>query len=81
MSNGDTGVWKWIATTLGGALIGAFLVMLMSASQVQALANHVQAPHPVTEARMNAIDSDIDDLKVMLREAINKMDRYHQARQ
>lgn len=91
MPNGDAhsnGVWKWIASTLGGVMIGAIVVSMFSSYQIQKLIDRVDLHEKkrghygieVLEVQMIALENIIEDLSEDMREAIAKMDRYHQPR-
>ncbi len=83
MPNNDSGVWKWLATTLGGAVLGAVVVMVVSSAPLQALTSQQRAheqleAHPVAAAMLDAFEEDMDELKNMIRALGVKIDRFHE---
>lgn len=82
---GVSDVWKWIATTLGGVLLGVVVAGAVSMFQFSILAERLMRhesteAHPVMAARFAAQQAQIEEMKALLREAIQKMDNYHTQR-
>ena len=83
MANGDaSGVWKWLATTLGGALVGVVLASGLMLGRTEAIAEKVREHelaigHPVMEQRVGSIEADIAEIKRLLEAIDSKIDRLH----
>jgi len=73
-------VWKWLATTLGGMLLGGMIAAAATSFQLAALDERIVANDragAIIDTRVSYLERELSDIKVLLREAITKMDRYH----
>lgn len=83
MPGDDSGVWKPLAMSLGSALIGVVVTLVISASAVQALENDLRENEisvAVSAARQDGFEEDVKELKQMLTALGDKIDRYHEER-
>lgn len=86
MANGNGDVWKWISTTLGGALIGAMAFSVLSMGRIEAQSirfrdHELEPMHVGGVAVVAAIEADNAEMKAVLERIEAKIDRFHEARE
>lgn len=76
MNGNGNSILKWLATTLGGVVLGLLIATVASAWQAQAIVEIAQE-NAVLESRVDNLEQGIDRITTLIQGISDKIDRLH----